>query len=119
MSSSFRTERLGRGIIEALASIVERHTNDPRLHGVTFTFAKVTPDLKQARVLFTYLGDAEDVQRCGEGLARAAGYLRRELARELQLRFAPELFFEFDASVERADRISRLLAGARDHDGSE
>jgi ribosome-binding factor A len=67
------------------------------------------PDLKSARVYFSCLGAEEARERAGEALRRAAGYLRREVGQRCQLRYAPELFFISDRSLERGARIEELL----------
>ena len=89
--------------------MVETELADPRIGLVTFTGATMSPDLRQARIYYSALGDEEAKRRAADGLARATGYLRREIGRRLGLRFSPTLSFEPDRSLERADRIERLL----------
>jgi ribosome-binding factor A len=60
-------------------------------------------------VFFSCLGGEEERAKVGEALRRAAGYLRREVGRRCQLRFAPELHFVSDRSLERGARIEELL----------
>lgn len=82
---------------------------DPRLAEVTITAAEVTPDLLQARVFYTVLGDAEQKAAAQAGLDRAAGFLRTQLAARIQLRKMPELIFEYDKSIAYGQRIDELL----------
>jgi ribosome-binding factor A len=103
-----RAERVGRQVVQTLANVVESGVHDPRLHGITFTSASATDDLRTVRVYFTVFGDALR-DEAAEGLKAAAGYLRRELARGLNLRYVPSLVFEYDESVTTAERIERLL----------
>ena len=97
--------------------IVESELNDPRLVLVTFTEVRLTADLRTARVFFSCLGDDRQRKRCEEALKHAAGMLRRELGRRLSLRFVPALHFEFDDSLQRAERINRLLGPSGGKDG--
>lgn len=108
---SQRQLRIGEELRHALARQFERgHLRDPALAGVaiTVTEVRVSPDLKHATAFVMPLGGAKlgDVIA---GLNRSAGFLRRELAKEVQLRFAPELHFSVDASFDHASRINELL----------
>jgi ribosome-binding factor A len=76
---------------------------------VTITDVEMPSDLKSARVYFSCLGGEEQRKDALEALLRAAGYLRGEVGRRCQLRFAPELFFISDRSLERGARIEELL----------
>jgi ribosome-binding factor A len=108
---SQRQLRVGEAIRHALARQFERGTlRDPDLTGaaITVTEVRVSPDLKHATAFVMPLGGAKlaDVLT---GLTRSAGFLRREVAREVRLRHAPELIFAADASFDHASRIDRLL----------
>ena len=110
-------EKVSRRIVQVLAEVAERGLRDPATQGVTFTSARVTPDLRHARVFFSVLEG--DPTECAAGLARASSYLRREVSRELALKYSPDLHFEHDDTLDRADRIERLLRAATgDKDGS-
>jgi ribosome-binding factor A len=104
-----RAERVGRQVVQTLASVVETGVHDPRLSGLTFTSAQATDDLRTVRVFFTVFGDADAAASAHEGLKAASGYLRRELARGLALRYVPSLQFEYDESIRKAERIEKLL----------
>src|SRR6185437_7080913 len=108
---SQRQLRVGEELRHALARLFERGAlRDPALSGVaiTVTEVRVSPDLKHAIAFVMPLGGAHlaDVL---EGLGRSAGYLRREVAKEVRLRLAPDLVFAADTSFEHASRIDRLL----------
>lgn len=70
---------------------------------------KISPDLRHARVFFSCLGDAAQRAQSLRGLTSASGFIRSQVARKLNLRVAPEIAFEFDPSLEQAERLSRLL----------
>jgi len=90
-----------------------RDLKDPRLRGVTLTSVKMTDDLRHARVFFSHLEGAAHAKDAVSGFRSAGGFIRRKITRELGLRFAPELDFEFDPSTERAARIETLLRETR------
>lgn len=92
-----------------LSNLLERKIKDPRLDMVTITDVVVTPDASRADVYYSALGGEGAQEDAQEGLKSAAGYLRRELGRELRLRNIPELVFHYDRSVERGERISAIL----------
>jgi len=92
---------------------------DPRLANVTVTEVYVTPDLLQARIYYTVLGDAEDKAEAQAGLESAGGYLRTALAGRVQLRSMPELSFIVDTSAEHGQRIEELLAQIAESDAQD
>ncbi len=87
---------------------------DPRVGLVTFTYARVSPDLRNATVYFSAHGGEEAERGCAEALEHACSYIRRELGRTSALRYTPSLRFERDEGPDRADRIERLLADNAD-----
>ncbi len=106
---SRRSQRVADIVRAELALLVLTEAHDPDLKGVTITDVEMPSDLKSARVFFSCLGDEEARERTAEALRRAAGYLRREVGQRCQLRYAPELFFISDLSLERGARIEELL----------
>jgi len=85
---------------------------------VTVTGVDVSPDLKQARVFVSVHGDEETRARALAGLGSARSFLQSQAGRRLGLRFTPALRFEIDDSLDRAERVDRLLRGL-DGDESE
>lgn len=106
---SRRTDRVGEAIQALVAGLLVREIKDPRVGLVTITGVRVSPDLRHARIYFSTLGDDEQRLRSLRGLRSAAGFVRGQIARQLNLRVAPEIAFEFDPSLEEAERLSRLL----------
>jgi ribosome-binding factor A len=118
MARSFdRTERVNRLLREELAELIRREVKDPRVGIVTITGVETSRELDVARVFVHLIGDATRRAEALQGLNHAAGYLRTQLARSLRLRKVPELRFEFDATLDRATRIERLLAEIRAEPG--
>ncbi len=103
-----RADRVGDLIHRELSRLVLREVKDPRLASVTITAVEVSADLRHARVLFTGTGGAGTPEEL-QGLQSAAGFLRGQLGRALRLRYAPELTFQTDESLERGLHISALL----------
>ncbi|MCX8087407.1 MAG: 30S ribosome-binding factor RbfA [Rhodocyclaceae bacterium] len=101
-------EQIRRDLVELL-----RQVKDPRLAPwlplITLTDVEVTPDYQHAKVFYTSLAGEEHAQTIAQGLAHAAGFLRRELGRRLHIHHIPELSFVFDASIERGSRLSHLI----------
>jgi len=110
---SRRSQRVALLVREELSLLVLTEAHDRDLHRVTITDVEMPPDLKSARVYFSCLGGEEDRSLAEAALARAAGYLRREVTRRCRLRYAPELHFTFDQALERGARIEELLARVR------
>lgn len=104
-----RPERVGDQVRAELASLLTREVKDPGVGFVTLTHVKVSPDLQVARVFYTSLGDAQTKKATAQALARATPFLRRQIAQRLRLRRAPELTFQYDESIERGERIERLI----------
>jgi ribosome-binding factor A len=104
-----RSDRVGEAVLREISELLMRDIKDPRLRGVTLTEVKVTPDLRHARVYFSILEGATRAREAISGFHSAAGFIRQKVGRDLGLRYAPELDFEFDASGERAARIDALL----------
>lgn len=110
---SGRPEKLGDLIQRELSDLLRRELRDPRVGMVTITGVDVSPDLSHAKIFFTTLSEAH-VGEATEGLQRAAGFLRSQLARRIKLYSTPELRFVYDESVERGDRLSRLIDSTRE-----
>jgi ribosome-binding factor A len=104
-----RTDRVGEALQALVAELLLREIKDPRIGLVTITGVKVSPDLRHAKVYFSTLGDEAQRAQSLKGLTSAAGFIRSQVARQLNLRVAPQIAFEFDSSLEQAERLSRLL----------
>jgi ribosome-binding factor A len=104
-----RRARIADQIQRELAEIVRLELRDPRVGMITLTGVEMSRDQSHAKVFFTTLGPESAARDAAEGLTRAAGFLRSELAHRLTTRKVPELHFEYDESVERGVRLSRLI----------
>jgi ribosome-binding factor A len=105
-----RSERVGELLTELIAEVLREDIRDPRVTGVTITAARVTKDLRQARIYFTILGGtAENKDSVLAGLKSALGFIRSKIGKQLKLRFIPAIEFFYDQSVDEAERIEKLL----------
>ncbi len=108
---SRRSERASKLIQREISGLLEREVNDPRLGRlISVTEVTLSPDLKQARVFVSTMGSDANKEDMLAGLHDAAGFLRRELASHLKLRYAPELSFHYDDSIERGARLLKTIS---------
>jgi ribosome-binding factor A len=104
-----RSDRIGDLLIELISDLLSREVRDPRLRRVTITGAKVTKDLKLARIFFNVLGGADDREVVLAGLRSASGFIRSRMGKQLNLKFVPALEFVYDEAEDQAQRITELL----------
>src|SRR4029077_16044901 len=105
--TSYRADQVGEQVREEIMSIIRRELKDPRIGFVSITAVRMSPDLRNARVRVSVLGNPEQQKESMAGLVSARGLIRHELGRRLQnLKFSPELRFELDSSIEYAVHIS-------------
>ncbi len=107
---AYRIERVNNLIRHEVSELLQRQVKDPRLGSfITVTEVSTSADLKYARIFVSRIGSEEEKQETLSGLVAAAGFLRNELARRLELRRVPELRFQWDDSIERGARLLRLI----------
>jgi ribosome-binding factor A len=109
MSQGSRPDRVADQIRGELALLLAREVHDPGIGFVTLTRVQVTPDLQQARVYYTALGDDKARRNSDRALERAIPFLRRQIGSRLRLKRVPELKFIYDESIAGQDRIEQLL----------
>jgi ribosome-binding factor A len=101
--------RVNETIREVLGDAIATGLMDPRIGFVTVTGVDTSPDLRTARVYVSVLGDEHERERSLAGLQSSHGVLQGKIASAMRLKRTPTLTFEYDDSVERGDRITRLL----------
>ncbi len=104
-----RTDRISEEVRRALDKIIRDEINDPRVRGTwSIPRAEVTRDLRYCKVRVSIL--EEDVRKdMMTALKSAAGFIRRELGKAVDLRYTPELIFEIDTNMEYAAHIHQIL----------
>ncbi len=104
-----RTARVGEQIRNEIAELLTFTVRDPRIGFITITRVTVTPDLQQARVYYTTMGDEQARRETARGLERATPMIRHHLGDRLRLRRVPEVRFFFDKAIAHQDRIEQIL----------
>ena len=105
-----KQERTSGQIRKILSQLILREVADPRLLGITITEVELDPELQYAKVYVNALGEEDREPEVMFALEHAKGFLRREVAKRVRLRKAPELQFRWDARLERSEKINALLA---------
>jgi ribosome-binding factor A len=111
-----RTRRLAERIAKIVAELLERRIKDPRLGFVTVTEARLTNDLREAKVFYTVFGTPEKWADTAVARRNTTGVIRSEVGRLIGLRYTPSLEFIADALPESAQRIDALVATAKQRD---
>jgi len=107
---SRRTERLNHLLRQEITELLQREAKDPRLSVmVSVTRVSVSADLHFAKVFVSVLGTEEEKKGLLAGLHAASGFLRRELASRLSLRYTPDLSFVYDDTMEQAGKVIQLI----------
>lgn len=110
MAQGHRPDRVGEEIRNELSTLLSRGAvHDPGIGFITLIRVQVSPDLQQARVFYTSMGDPKTRKETAKALERATPFLRRQLGAALRLRRVPELDFRFDESIANQDRIEQIL----------
>jgi ribosome-binding factor A len=104
-----RMRRVNESIKEILGDAITTELKDPRIGFVTVTDVDTSPDLRAARVYVSVLGTEDERERSLAGLRSSHGFLQGKIANSMRMKRTPTLTFEYDESVERGDRITRLL----------
>ncbi|MFT4005322.1 MAG: 30S ribosome-binding factor RbfA [Lacrimispora sp.] len=108
--NSIKNTRINMEVQKELSEIIRLEIKDPRIHPMTTVVsAQVTPDLKYCKAYISILGNEEAGKATIEGLKSAEGYIRRELARRVNLRNTPEIKFILDQSIEYGVNMSKLI----------
>jgi ribosome-binding factor A len=113
-----RSTRVADQIRMEVADILMRKTKDPRVGVVTVTDVELTSDLRLARIFVTTGPDEKQEAGALAGLANAAGFIRTELGRRVNLRYTPELIFQKDTTGLRGDRILSILHQLEESSGT-
>ncbi len=108
--NSIKNTRINAEVQKELSNIIRGEIKDPRIHPMTSVMAvEVAPDLKTCKAFISVLGSEEAKQSTIRGLKSAEGYIRRQLAKNLNLRNTPEIRFILDESIEYGVNMSKLI----------
>ena len=117
--NSIKNTRINGEVQKELSTIIRNEVKDPRIHPMTSVMAvEVAPDLKTCKAFISVLGNEEAKQSTIKGLKNAEGYIRRQLAKNLNLRNTPEIRFILDESIEYGVNMSKLIDDVARRDAS-
>jgi ribosome-binding factor A len=107
--ASARMRRVNQVMREVIGGTIATDLQDPRIGFVTVTSVETSPDLRSARVFVSVLGDERQREETLAGLRSSHGVIQGAVAAQLRLKRTPTLSFRYDPSIERGDRVTRLL----------
>ena len=108
--NSVKNTRINGEVLKELSNIIRSEIKDPRINPMTsLVSVEVAPDLKTCKAYISVLGDEQSQKDTITGLKSAEGYIRRELARTVNLRNTPEIKFILDQSIEYGINMSKLI----------
>ena len=113
--TSERMRRVDEAVREVLSEAITVGIKDPRVGFVTVTAVDTSPDLRHARVYVSVFGDTTQRKLTLAGLQSAHGYLQRRVAAELRIKHTPRLDFVYDDTLDRVERVTKIL----DEEGGE
>lgn len=119
MVSQSRAQRVGERIQQELSELLLFAVTDPRLKQIFVTQVRVDRELEYANIFVSALEGPERMEEILAGLQHAGGFLRRELARRVELRSFPRLRFHWDPTPEHAARIDHLISGLSEDSDNE
>ena len=115
--NSVKNTRINGEVLKELSNIIRSEIKVPRINPMTSVVAvEVAPDLKTCKAYISVLGDEKSQKDTITGLKSAEGYIRRQLARTVNLRNTPEIRFILDQSIEYGINMSKLIDEVTEHD---
>ena len=118
--NSMKNMRINEEVHRELSNIIRSEIKDPRINPMTSVVAvEVAPDLKSAKAYISVLGDEKSQKDTLAGLTSAEGYIRRELAKSVNLRNTPQIRFIMDQSIEYGVNISEMIDDVCEQDESK
>ena len=118
--NSIKNTRINGEVLKELSNIIRSDLKDPRIHPMTSVMAvEVAPDLKTFKAYISVLGEKQVKEETMKGLNSAVGFIRRELAKNLNLRNTPEIRFLLDESIEYGVHMSKMIDDVTKKDSSD
>ena len=112
-----RSDRVSGQIQKVLSEILLKKVKDPRLENASITDVRMSRDLRIARIYFVTSGNKKNIEEALEGFKSAIGYVKRTLARQLGLRYMPDLKFFYDESFDYGSHIDKVLKAVQADNG--
>jgi ribosome-binding factor A len=108
--TSRRLLKAAEAIREVVSMAILTELRDPRVQGVTVTSVEVAPDMREAKVYVSIMGEPNKQSLALKGLARSAGFLQARIADRIDTRYTPRLQFVLDTGVKKSLEVARILA---------
>ncbi len=110
MKSSYqRSDRVADIIRREVSDILFREVKDPRLSFITITSVDLGKDLRNAKIYYTSLKEAEELEEIKKSLKKAVGFVQRKLGKRVQLRYLPQLSFVYDSSLKYGSHMDSIF----------
>ncbi len=107
--ASRRVQKAAEAVREVVSMAILADLKDPRIEGVTVTYVEVSPDMRNAKVHVSIMGDDTAQRLCLKGLQSSAGFLQKKISRRIDTRYTPRIKFEIDMGVKNSIAIARML----------
>ena len=107
--ASRRVQKAAEAVREVVSMAILADLKDPRIEGVTVTHVEVSPDMRNAKVHVSIMGDDTAQRLCLQGLQSSAGFLQKKISRRIDTRYTPRIKFEIDMGVKNSIAIARML----------
>lgn len=104
-----RPDRVASEMREHISRIISDEITDPRIGFITVVKVEITPDLRNAKIFFSSLGDKDEKEAALKGLTSASGYIRKLLGERMRFKFVPELLFRLDESAEYIIHLNEIF----------
>ena len=117
--ASRRILKAASAIREVVSMAILTELRDPRIRDVTVTYVEVSPDMRQAKIHVSIMGNESQQELSLRGLRNAAGFLQQKVAQRIDTRYTPRLMFELDRGIKHSIEVSRLLGELLPSEGQD
>jgi ribosome-binding factor A len=117
--SSRRVLKAAQAIREVVSMAIITDLKDPRISDVTVTFVEVSPDLRQAKVNVSVMGEEKKQNLCLRGLQNSAGYLQQKIGKRIDTRYTPRIEFVLDEGIKHSLIVTKILDEVLPSDGDD
>ncbi len=107
--SSRRVLKAAQAVREVVGMAIIADLKDPRIKDATVTMVEVSPDMRQAKVHVSVMGDETKQNLCIKGLQSSAGYLQSKIGNRIDTRYTPKIQFVLDKGIKNAMTVARIL----------
>lgn len=109
----YRMNRVKEQLMREISNIILTDIKDPRVGIVTITDCQVSPDLRNAKVFISTLGDNDDGVKLAEILNSASNFFKNEIRKRIRIKYIPNISFVYDPSFERGNNVLKIIEGLK------